>query len=148
MFLQPFLIGHIICNNLFACDLVSISMLLGTLLFFLVFNVKGVCSQWKWVNIFFMVPGMLSFIPIFINDHDMSTWYEYNYLFLDMIIMCTNSNTCTQIPNKILFHPRFRRTHDATYDRIWSFIGVYHYKMVHLHYSYNYITYSNHSQKH
>lgn len=72
-FLQPFLIGHILCNNLFACDLVSICMLIATVGLFMVFNVKGVCSQARWTNILFMVPGMLSFIPVFINDHDMST---------------------------------------------------------------------------
>ena len=67
------MIGHIISNNLFCCDIISISMLLATVLLFIIFNIKGACSKCKWLNLLFMIPGILSFLPIFLNDHDMST---------------------------------------------------------------------------
>ena len=56
-------------------------MLLATVLLFIIFNIKGACSKCKWLNLLFMIPGILSFLPIFLNDHDMSTWFR-TYIFI------------------------------------------------------------------
>ena len=73
MFLQPFLIGYIVCNNIFATNVISLVLIVASVLLFMIFNVKGACATAKWTSLLFMLPAIGSFVPVFINDHNMST---------------------------------------------------------------------------
>lgn len=73
MFLQPFLIGSIVCNGIFATNAISLVLIAAMVLLFLIFNIKGACSNVKWLSLLFMLPALGSFVPVFINDHNMST---------------------------------------------------------------------------
>ena len=72
MFLQPFLIPHVIANCIFAADIASIGLAIGTIAIFFIFNVKGTCHTQKWTSVLFVIPSLLGFMPIFYNDHQMA----------------------------------------------------------------------------
>ena len=72
LFLQPFLICHVIANCIFAVDILSISMSVATILIFFIFNVKNSCTTQKWTTILFFAPALAGFLPIFYSKHSMS----------------------------------------------------------------------------
>lgn len=71
LFLQPFLVPHIIANSIFATDMLSIGLAIGTIALFFIFNVKKVCHTQKWTSILFVLPALASFLPIFYSKHKM-----------------------------------------------------------------------------
>jgi hypothetical protein len=68
IFLQPFLIGYIICNNIMQTGYISLILIILSLILFLVFNLKGVCGRIKWLSFLFMLPAVFSFVPTFIGS--------------------------------------------------------------------------------
>lgn len=68
----PFLIGNIVVNNVFVADYISILMMVGAVLCFVLFNVKKILEKIRWVSVLFMLPAIGSFIPFFIRDHKIS----------------------------------------------------------------------------
>src|SRR5258708_7835306 len=73
LFIQPFFIPFIICNSVFSTDIVSLVLFAIMLFTYFIFNIREYGSSRKLVQVAFMVPGLLSFLPFFITDHDMST---------------------------------------------------------------------------
>lgn len=73
LFFQPFIIGHIVCNNLFTAGVISLIMMGTSFILYFIFNIKGICSNVKLMSVLFIIPALASFIPVFLFDHDMAT---------------------------------------------------------------------------
>lgn len=73
--MQPFLISFIICNNLFAADYVGLIALVLMLVSYFLFNIKGIWGSVKVMPLLFMGFSVIGFLPFFISDHDVTTWW-------------------------------------------------------------------------
>lgn len=71
--MHPFLVVFIICNNLFAVDLVTLILAVCTLASFLLFNVKGKLRHIKCLQWVFMAFSILGYFSFLFNDHDLTT---------------------------------------------------------------------------
>lgn len=113
VFFGPFLIAPVICNNSFTLDILSVLLLLSSMVFFFVFNIKGFLGK-KWLTILFFIPAIFGFLPVFYRSHSMNPWMRHEYWSLFFCTLYHIKTTITWSVNIIsmyscVIHP-FRMT--------------------------------------
>jgi multisubunit Na+/H+ antiporter MnhE subunit len=73
VFLLPFLISFIICNNSFAADIITLGLIANTIISFAIFNIKNKLNHIKSLQYIFILSSLLAYFSFFYNDHDLAT---------------------------------------------------------------------------